>query len=318
MYPEDIERKFMLFAEGDEGDAGGSGGADNQDGEEAIAPDESGKTDGKEAVSADTAPSWKDSLTSDATKKFAEGSPDLEHLTERAVKMREQLTNAIIPPGKDATDTEVAAYRKKIGVPESSEGYKIKMPEGQTETEIDKAFHASLSEKFFELNVPAKTAEALNALVNDHTMAMQQMIKDEDARFAEESEAELRKMWPDNYDENVVLAKHAMKEMFPGDLFDELNMTENKQGKMITDMPIVLRSFAVLGKEMVEGGLAAPMSEGERTTAENKIQDIRTKISEANERGDSKTANKLYQEEQRLLDKTAGNQGIVGSQGRAA
>ena len=282
------------------------------------------ETSAKEKTTAKTetdeaAPSWTDSLTSDGTKKFAEGSPDLEHAMDRAVKMREQLSKAIIPPGKDADDVEVAAFRKKIGVPEASDGYTIKMPEGTTETEIDTAFHANLAAKFHEMNVPADTAAALNDLVNDHTLALQQMVAKQDEDYAAASAATLKQQWPGaEYDTNLAVANRAMQRVFPDEAYEEFRALENKDGTLTADSPLMLRAFAILGKEFEEGGLAPALSESDRRVVNDQLRDIRGKISEANERGDSKEANRLYQTEQALIAKTQGDTNIVGSRGRAA
>ncbi len=335
-----IEYRLRLFADGDEGEggsggegdagggsdagegagsngndsdaAGGTGGVDGAKPGEAGAADDGGDGAGQTVL-------FTDALTSDATRKFADGSPDLEHLVGRAVTLREQLSKAIIPPGKDATDTEVAAYRKQIGVPKDADGYKISMPEGQEETEVDKAFHATLATAFHDLNVPTATAEALNALVNDHTLALTQMLIDQDAKYAEESEAELRRQWPaDSYDANLEISNRAMQRVFPGDSFDEFRMLETKAGTLVADMPLFHRAFAILGKEMEAGGLAPALSEGEQIAARDQLTEIRAKISDAQGRGDTKEANRLYTQEQALISKTQGNSGIVGSQGRAA
>ena len=69
---------------------------------------------------------------------------------------------------------------------------------------------------------------------------------------------------------------------------------------------------------MSEGNLGPNLNESEIDAIEDEVRDVRKKISEAQQAGDSKRANQLYQKEQSLLAKMAGNKPVVGAEGRAA
>jgi len=315
-------RKYALLAEGDEGDGGGGAlkdageeGKNNGD-VEADAVSEAQKPPG--APVADTSAAWSAGLTSDAAKDFAKTSPDLEHLVGRAVTMREQLSNAIVQPGKDAGEAEVAAYRKKIGVPETAEGYDIKMPEDREPNEIEAAFNTKIAEVSHAANISTAQLALLNEAFNDHNLALEQMMVDQDTKNAGDASEALHAKWGKDYDDNVELASRAMKHHMSPEGHENWRHQENKIGTLVADLPDVLEAWASVGAAMKAGGLESIMSDGERSQAADQIADLRAKQSEATSKGDSKAANRYYAEEQALLAKTTQNQPVVGAGGRAA
>jgi hypothetical protein len=324
-------RFWGLFADDGEGgdtgagggDAGAGEGAGEGDGADAGAGTGEGDQgsqapasgDGAGAEGAET--TWRDTLKSDDAKKFAESSPDVDHLVGRALEMRQKLSNAITPPGKDATDEEVASYRKQIGVPDTADAYEFAMPEGVEPTEVDTAFQAAMGEVMHANNVPAGAAKAMAAAYNDFVAKTAEAQVEADKQFAEQSETDLRKAWPgEEFDRNKTFANRAVAQVFGEDL-EEARHMETKDGRFFLDHPIVLKAFAAVGREMAEGGLVPPLSEGERDAAQDQITAIRAKAADAQARGDSKEANRLFKQEQELIARTQGNQNIVGA-GRAA
>jgi len=300
-----------------EGEAGAKGAAGKEGVEGAAGAAEGAKDKGAEGAA--PAPSdWRAALKSPDAKKFAESSPDVDHLVARALQLQKQVSTAIVPPGKDAKPEEISAYRKRIGVPDAPEGYKFAMPEGVEATEADKAFQATMAKTFHAANVSAEQAKVLNEAFNEVTKAAQEAQVQADKQFAEQAEAELRKAWPGaEYDKNRTFAERAATWMF-GDQMEELRHLETKDGRFILDHPMFLRAFAAAGREMAEGQLIPPMAADDRGRAEEQVKDIRARIEAAQGRGDSKEANRLFQEEQRLLSQIQGSRPIVGAAGRAA
>lgn len=320
-----VPRQFC-FADGEDGDGGGGGGGGSGD-EGTDSGDEGGEDGGKaDKAKADGSgdggkagdkgkeqvADWREGLSEDA-RKFAETSPDVGHLVNRALDMQKKLSGAIVPPGKDAPEEDVAAYRKQIGVPESPEGYTFKMPEGQKATDADKEFHKTMSEAFHKLNITSAQAAGLNAVVNELTTATQKA----DKKFADESEAALKRDWGKEYDQNKTHADRAADFAF-GDQIEEARHLELKDGRFLMDHPVMLRALAAIGREMQEGGLVPPLTGDAAEQAKTQLQDIRDRIAQAQAKGDSKEADRLYQKEQQLIAQTQGNRPVVGSSGRAA
>jgi len=60
------------------------------------------------------------------------------------------------------------------------------------------------------------------------------------------------------------------------------------------------------------------MDDRQITAQEDELQRIRDQITEAQARGDSKRANRLFADEMRIIGRQRGNAPIVGSRGRTA
>lgn len=259
---------------------------------------------------------WRETLPDDL-KKHASRFNSIEDLVKANVDSRQKLSKAIIPPGKDAGDEEVAAYRKAIGVPEAPDGYKFELPEGAEASENDKAFHSKMAEAFHGLNVTEEQAKGLNKVWNELSEAAKQAQVEADKEFAEQADAALRKAWGGDYDANKAHADRAAEQMFGSDL-DEVRHLETKDGRFVMDHPVMLKAMAQIGREMTEAGLVPALPADAMEQAESELGEIRAKIEKAQAKGDNATANRLYQKEQDLIAKMGGSKPIVGAAGRAA
>ena len=167
---DDLLSRFLLFAEGDgEGEGGGSGGEGEGDGDQGDSDGEgdgAGKGDEGEGGEGSGGDDWRAPITDPDAQKFAKSSTDLNHLVGRALEMRKQLSTAIQIPGKDASDDDVAAYRKATGVPAEATGYKFDVPEGREPAEADKAFQSAAAETFHGLNVSAEQEVTGTSIIN--------------------------------------------------------------------------------------------------------------------------------------------------------
>ena len=308
--------------EGGEEGAGGAGGEQGgQKGGEGASGQEGAKGstgEGEGAKASAAADDWRAGLTTDDAKKYAERFTDVGQLVNGALEMRKQLSTAIVPPGKDAKPEEVAAYHKRIGVPETAEGYKFPVPEGHEPTETDKAFQAAMGKALHRAAIPAAAAAQLTDAFNEFSKGVLEQQVAEDKKFSDESEAELRKAWRGaEYDANKAHAERAAAWMF-GDQVEEVRHLETKDGRFMMDNPVMLRALAAVGREMAEGGLVPPMAAGAKDQAIDELNDLQKSIDEAQGRGDSREANRLYAKKLALREKIDGSQPIVGSAARAA
>lgn len=322
--PAEFERKFLLFIEGEEG-AGGGGGEEGKGGEGGEgAPAASEGKDASEGEGGEKAPegNWRDAIKDPGARKFAEDSADLDHLAKRAMDMRKRLSSSISKPGENASEEEVAAYRKALGVPDKPEAYEFPdLPEGVDLTDDIKASRETWAGRFHALGISSDQAKALAKMVNDDDLAAQQAILDQDKAYSEEQEALLKKDWPgQEYEKNKAVANRAFEELASraGVSIDDLKQIETKSGRFLMDDADMVRLFAALGREMGESRLGSVLSASDREQTEGRIAEVRKKISEAQAAGDSRKANELYQEEQKLISSLKGSQPVVGSQGRAA
>ena len=259
---------------------------------------------------------WREHIQDTKLREHSGRFTSVVDLLGKHFELRQQLSTAIQPLGKDATDEQVATYRKAIGVPEAVEGYEFAMPEGMEATDGDKAFQTAAAETFHGLNISAGQAKGLNEWWNGVTAAMQKAQIDDDKAYADESMAALKKEWPGKeYDRNKALADLAAAKMF-GDAFDDVRNIETKDGRFVLDHPAFVKALAGVGTEMSEGRLGGVLTEGDRDGVQGQIDELDKKIDAATAEGDGEKANKLYQEQQELYRKIHGSALVVGVAGR--
>jgi hypothetical protein len=261
---------------------------------------------------------WRAVIKDDKLRDLAGKYTTLDALTQANMDFRTQLSTSIRLPKEDSTDEQVADFRKKMGIPETIEGYEFSVPEGHELTEADTAFHTAAAELFHKNNISAEQAHGINEWWNEYTSAIQQAQIDGDAQFAAETEAALKAEWPgEEYTRNKAFADHAATKVF-GDQLDEVRNIETKDGRFILDHPSFVKMLAQYGREMQEGSLGNIMTESQRGDLQGEIDALEKKIEQATNSGDRSTANNLYQQQQELYRKSYGAGPIVGSDGRTA
>ena len=233
-------------------------------------------------------------------------------------ELRQQLSTAIQPLGKDATDEQVASHRKAMGVPETAEGYVFTAPEGQEFSDNDKEFHKSASEMFHTNNIPVEAANAQIAWFNEYAAQVEKNQLAEDKAFADESEAALKVEWPGKeFERNTAFADRAAAKVF-GDELDNVRNIETKDGRFVLDNPAFVKMLAGIGREMSEGRLGTVMTEGDEAALDTEIDDLETQMDKATADGDGVKANDLFIKQQELYRKKFGSVPVVGSEGRSA
>ena len=237
----------------------------------------------------------------------------------RAIQTLRKRDSQVRVPAKDASDDDVAAYHKAVGVPKTAELYEFPdLPEGQELTDEIKANRAEWGERFHKLNIPKDAAKTLAQMVNEDAEKSIAAEIDADKIFVKSQEDTLRAEWKgDDYEKNKTFANRAFAELAnrAGVNIDDLTRMETKDGRLLMDNASMLRVFSVVGREMAEGSLGPALSPTERDTVDDRIREVRSQIKTAQGEGDSKRADRLYAEEQKLIAKMDGDKGIVGSPG---
>lgn len=262
---------------------------------------------------------WREGLDEDLRKTADRFNSPQDAL--RAIQALQKREGQVRVPGKDATDEERAAYRKAVGIPDSPDGYEFpEVPKEQITDEV-KASRAAWGQRFHENGVPKETAKALIAAVHEDAQKAEAAIAEADQQFAKQQEEALRAEWKgEAYDQNRTLANRAFAQMAEraGLKVEDLGKIETKDGRLLMDRSEIVKMFATVGREMQEGTLGPSLSATEVETIDEQIRDLRSQISDAQSKGDSKRANQLYQREQALIAKKEGRAPVVGAQGRAA
>lgn len=259
---------------------------------------------------------WRAPIQDEKLRNHAGQFTSVLDLVGKHYELRQQLSTAIQPLGKEPTEEQVAKFRKVSGIPETTDGYEFSVPEDHEITDADKAFQASLAETFHGLNVTSEQAKGLNGWWNEMTAKALQAQIDGDKAYADETMAALKKEWPGKeFETNKSFADQAITKIF-GDAVDEIRAIEGKDGKFILDHPAFIKMFAQYGREMQEGRLGNIMTDTDMNDNDTKIAELQKKIEDATNSGDGELANKLYQEEQELYRKAIGAGSIVGAEGR--
>ena len=114
---------------------------------------------------------------------------------------------AIVPPKDDATPEEFAAFYNKMGRPETPDGYKLPVPEGDSGE-----FAKTAANWFHEAGVNSKQAEALAGKWNEFQTELAQQQNEQLAQQAEIDIQDLKKGWGKDFEANSELAKRAIRE----------------------------------------------------------------------------------------------------------
>ena len=260
---------------------------------------------------------WREGLDEDLRKTADRFNSPADAM--RAIQDFRKRDSQIRIPGKDASDEEKAKYLSAIGVPESPDKYEWPtIPEDQMTDEL-KVSRETWGKRFHELNVPNETAKLLSQFLNDDLAEAMKAQNEADKAFAEEQENVLKNEWKGEFDKNKTLANRALENIAQkaGVDVESLMKLEMKDGRFLLDNANMLRLFANIGREMDEGSLGPALTDSEAETINERIENIRKDITQAQSEGNTKKANKLFQEEQALLAKLKGNQPVVGAAGRS-
>ena len=261
--------------------------------------------------------SWRDLIEDEKLQKHAERFTSVDALVQANLESRQKLSKSIVPPGEDAGEEEVTAYREALGVPKDIDGYDFLLPEGveRTEQMMDSEDHwANL---FLDNNIPKATADVL---INDFRGEIEKMMGQKaemDDAYTKQSEADMRKEWAEDYDKNIIFASRASEALL-GDDFEDARHIETSDGRFILDNPILVRMFAKLGRDMGEGALGSVATEGEKDTLMEQANTYREKRKDAYAKGNHAEARKWDEKERLALDKLHGGGAIVGTDTRTS
>ena len=206
----------------------GSGGeaAENQEAEanagEEKASEETGKTvltDGGEGDGAKADPpkqeNWRDALDEDlraSMEKFA--SPG--DLAKSYAELQKKVGESISVPGEDATEGQIAAFRKKLGIPEAANDYAeaVKVPEVEG-LEIDTGQAKATISKFAEVahakNIPPAAFQDLVNTFYGQQAEQARAHEEAIANATKEAEQKLLKSWGADADANLSYGKRVVK-----------------------------------------------------------------------------------------------------------
>lgn len=153
----------------------------------------------------------------------------------------------VVLPKDDATAEEWAAFHNRLGRPESADGYKLPVPDGDSG-----AFAKTAASWFHEAGLTAKQAEALASKWNEFTGTTAQAQQAEFEQKAALDVQALQKEWGEQFEAQSELARRAIREA-------GLTKEEGQAIERALGVGKAAKVFAFLGKQFGE----APMKGGE-------------------------------------------------------
>lgn len=264
------------------------------------------------------APTWFNGIEDEKLQAHAKRFASPQDIVEAHLDLRKQLSKAIVPAGKDATDEQKAAFHKSMGVPEKAEDYKVELPE---EVPEELAPDAETLQSYLET---AHAAGATPEMVQNSVAWFYNFIaQGSQARARAEKEAiegalsGLKKEFGGE-EEFKRRANQAFRaaQKYGGDEFKEFLETHQADGIRLADHPAFIKPFAKIGARMSEHGIVVGMSPEETQNAQDKMKELTAQIWDANDSGDRIKVDKLSKERAALSERMSGTGPIVGGPGR--
>ena len=214
---------------------------------------------------------------------------------------------AIVPPGKNATPEEIAAYDKRMGVPDA---YEFTVPEGYQPTDADKAFQTKAAEVFKQAKVTGEGAKVLNTFWNEMQAAAQAQAQKQTLESYEAHDKALHAEWGSDYTANEQIANDAFKNYAALAGIDDIEGFVSQKmanGVELRAVPELMRVFAEIGRKTVESsGIENYGSQDERRSLQEQHLVAGGKAIEAGERGNKAEQRKWHAESMRLSERMYG------------
>ena len=210
------------------------------------------------------------------------GHASLEHINDigalaKSYVHAQQMVGAdkVALPGKSATEDEWGEVYKKLGRPESPDGYQFEInnvPEG---AELDEGMVEWFKETAHKAGMNPRQAQAMLDAYNEMTFSQYESTGVEAQARVEQVEAELRKEYGQAFDDKIALANGVLAE-FGNPEITEVQLAD---GTMLGDHPDIIRMLSNMGTYLREK-VGEDTLEGVRTSGGVTPNDAQTKVKE--------------------------------------
>lgn len=252
-----------------------------------------GTADEVSRAPADWPEDWRDKLSAgdkDAAKLMGRYKSPVDvakALREAQKKISEGAKRPTL--SEDASDEEVAAYRKELGIPEKPEGYLESLPQGLVIGEDDKEMADSFISAAHKANMPP---EAVGLALDwyyktqeDQAANMAKAVNE----FRSAGEDALRAEWGAEYRANQNAAKNLIQSMPETEdgtpLWEIVAGARLENGAMLGDSPDFLRWMVKMANDANPAGFVAPGSGTNQAAAvDDEIAEIEKVMREDNPR----------------------------------
>lgn len=234
---------------GDEGGSGGQGGGNAGGGGAAGGSGGGGGADGGGQGGGGAQQTWRDSLPEDIRQNPALlPFSDISGLAKSYIHAQSAIgKKGVIPPGEKASEEEWANFYKSVGVPELDK-YSLSLPEGRKFDEGSVGKFKALAHKHGLL--PKQAQAIFDHLVNEETEARKASAI-QSQREMEEQIGGLKKEWGQAYDQQLNLAKQAVKKFGGPEFAAYLN--ESGLGNNVQIIKFMAKMGSMMGEDKLRG-----------------------------------------------------------------
>jgi hypothetical protein len=228
-----------------------------------------GQADARGATaSGENSDAWYAALPDDGIRRWAQAkgwkdplaAVESNYNLERLIGL-DRAGRTVVLPREDAPPEEVQAFRSRLGVPESAEGYALPLPEG-----APPEFARNAAQWMHEAGVPAKAAAQLAQRWNAHVAESQAAA---DQAYQVESHAQvavLKSEWGSGFDANAEHARRAALHFLPGEDAAARAQQMDKVERALGSAEF-LRFMANVGRGISEHALVSGEGEGVHSAA---------------------------------------------------
>lgn len=257
---------------------------DDKDGDKTLLTEPG---DSAASAPADWPDDWRVKLAGDDEKALKKldryKSPQDIFKAYRALEAKMSSGDVVAKLPKDATEEQIAEYRKANGIPEKADGYLDALPDGLVVGDDDKPLVKSFLEKVHGKNAPPEVVADAVAWYYEtqEQLAAETAAADKERRAA--AADELRAEWGREYTANINSIKAFLDTAPIGEdgtsLRDMLMGARLANGVPLGDSPEALRWLAKLADDANPGGFIAPgAGSGNAETIESQIKEIEAKM----------------------------------------
>lgn len=253
---------------------------------------------------------WRADLPDDL-KDWAKKFTSREAALKSHRELESRLGKSIVLPGENATPEEIAEFRRKaLGVPESPEGYEVKLPDNlpdalKSDEEGTKARLGEFAKAMHEAGAPPAAVQAASDFY--HKMLAEAFEGQAQAlqSLNEQKVAEIEREWGGDKEANITYGKRAVAMFDQDGQFKEFLNSATIDGVQAGNHPEFLRMFARIGRAMAEDRPHMEPTEEEARSVEAEIDKVRRDKADAMRKGDNRMAEQLDRRERELWAKIA-------------
>ena len=264
------------------------------------------------------APDWREAIVEPRLREFAGRFAGPGDAVKAAFEMRQKLSNAVVVPGEGASADDIAAFRRRLGVPDSPDGYAFHAPDGAGPNDADRAFQAEIARLFHAAGVTAAQAEQMTAGWNRLAEASREARQAADIGALEAAESELRRQWGAEFERNRALAARAVARFHRGDPNELLDLAL-EGGRVLGSLPSFVRFAASVGHALAEDEVHLGGAGGAGASAKERLDEIHSwQFADDPAQRERYRSQEVQAELKELYRSLHGDAPIVGAAGRRA